>query len=47
MGELGDMAQEICIDIFNDFTHEEVNKMAPSLIKAWELGKHLTEGSED
>ncbi len=44
--EVFDDAIEACKDIFNDFSEYEVYTMAPSITRAWEVGKSL-DGEEE
>lgn len=32
-------ASGACIDIFNDYSEDEVKLMPPSVVKAWEVGR--------
>ena len=32
-----------CIDIFNDYSWEEMEPFSPALVKAWKIGEYLVE----
>jgi hypothetical protein len=35
-------AEQVCVDIFNDFDESELKGSCPSIIKAWEIGRDLS-----
>jgi len=36
-------AEQACIDIFNDYSEEEMYPFSPALVKAWCIGRDLLE----
>jgi len=38
VSDLGKFALMRCVDIFDDYDHEEVEKLPPSVLEAWRIG---------
>ena len=38
-------AEQACIDIFNDYSEQEMAPFSPALVKAWEIGRDLLENN--
>ncbi|CAH9012358.1 hypothetical protein VP424E501_P0039 [Vibrio phage 424E50-1] len=36
-------AAEYCVDVFKDYTVEEITKMPPSIQNCWDVGQKLAE----
>ena len=39
-------AEQICIDIYNDYERYEVERLSNSVLIAWETGKELKRNAE-
>lgn len=35
-------SEQACIDIFNDYSSEEIESFSPAIISAWGIGETLT-----
>ena len=40
-------SEQACIDIFNDYSWEEMEPFSPALVKAWKIGEYLIEVKEN
>lgn len=40
--DLKAIAGSACLDIYNDFSEDEVNKMSPAIQRAWRTGRDLS-----